>query len=274
MKYDPRTHGRTSAENPIDQALAEAWEIARTMNADCKHGEWVPKRAVYVDTDILPRHGGGLDWDKVKEYAEIARDLPPVKVQKDTFVLFDGHHRLTAAFEPAATTDWIRIEEHDIPLDEMWIKAFEANAHHGIPYTKRDRTDHLERLLKEKPGQTQGWYATQCGLSLRTAGDIIRRVSGPTYQTQDKPEPRSTNVQIAHSEAGPRHNEERAERREVPAPVIRSGLSPSAELWTEWIKKASDAPDEVIEEVRGNKTVASEMVWRIATITEQGGMLK
>lgn len=278
MRYDNRTHGRTSAENPIDQALAEAWEIAKTMNADCKQGEWVPKRSIYIDTDILPRHHAQLDHNKVREYAEVFRQLPPIKVQKDTFVLIAGHHRLHASFEPTATTDLIRIEEMDVAYDQLWIEAFNDNRAHGIPYTKADRIDHLQRLIDAFPQKTIEWYAIEAGVSTNTARKYAHDAQGPRYNTR-QPEVMDSNVQIAHSNpvrvgVAESHNEPRDGIREVPAPVIRSGLSTSAELWTEWIKKASEVPDDVIEEVARNKQVASEMVWRIATITEQGGMLK
>jgi hypothetical protein len=49
--------------------------------------------------------GEAIDLDKAREYAAHFEDLPPITVQKDSFVVIDGRHRLEAA-QIAAGAPW------------------------------------------------------------------------------------------------------------------------------------------------------------------------
>lgn len=170
------TTGRASRDNP---ALADEWAMAAQMNESFPGpGEWVPWKAILVDHAINPREKARLDYDHVREYADVFYDLPPIQVQRDTFVLVDGNHRYRATAETAVSSVAIRILEMDIPDDRLREAAFRANAEHGIQLTTRERAAHLRYLL-EKYGN--GWddpaYAKACGLSVLTVRDHRRKAS-------------------------------------------------------------------------------------------------
>lgn len=168
-KYDPTTNGRTSQQKPGNEALREEWEIAARMNAEHSGpGEWVPRRTVYVDDAISPRRDGNLDHDRVAEYATNFAKLPPILVQKDTFTLIDGKHRLHAAFEAAASTVHILIEEMDIPDSELWIEAYRANKSHGRALTTAERVAFTRKLLKAFPKWSDAKICDEAGVSRMT----------------------------------------------------------------------------------------------------------
>lgn len=175
MKYQTTMHGRTSKDAPATEALREEWRIAAELNEQGGEGEWVPRESVYIREDILPREGEFVDHERVREYATIFRQLPPIVVQKGTFVLIDGRHRHGASFESAASTVCIRITEIDVPDEELREAAFNANRSHGLPYRPKDRIAHLKYLLAKHGDDQEHWrdrdYANECGLSVNAVMD-------------------------------------------------------------------------------------------------------
>lgn len=190
------TTGRASRDNP---ALADEWAMAAQMNESFPGpGEWVPWKAIRVDHTINPREKARLDYERVREYADVFYNLPPVEVQRDTFVLVDGNHRYRATAETAVSSVAIRIQEVDVPDDELREAAFAANAEHGIQLTARERTAHLRYLLaKHADAWDDNAYARACGLSVLTVRDhrrkanISRQHGGVTSQVEPETEPES-----------------------------------------------------------------------------------
>lgn len=187
------TTGRASRDNP---ALADEWAMAAQMNESFPGpGEWVPWKAIKVDHAINPREKARLDYERVREYADVFYNLPPVQVQRDTFTLVDGNHRYRATAETAVSSVAIRIQEVDVPDDELREAAFAANAEHGIQLTARERTAHLRYLLgKHGDGWDDNGYARACGLSVLTVRDhrrkanISRQHGGVSSQPETEPE--------------------------------------------------------------------------------------
>lgn len=91
----------------LDALWAECDKLNRESGESVK-GEFVPSASICVDPTILPRM---CDPETVMQYALTVRDWPPIIVQRDTFVLLDGKHRLEATLE--AKTPYIRIQEGD-----------------------------------------------------------------------------------------------------------------------------------------------------------------
>lgn len=256
MNYSKSTHGRTSQKSPATDALREEWRMAAELNAQGGEGEWVPRDAVYTRADILPRAGDYLDHGKVKEYADVFRQLPPITVQRDTFVLIDGRHRLNAAYESAATSLHIRIVEADVPDAELREAAWQANVGHGVPYRLKDRLEHLKYLLSRKDGRTDGELAAVVGLNRSTVMDNRHRVTG--YQ-RDMGE-------------NSRHNRSSSESGQpvsvMPAPAYRPESQPSKPTardardirrqpdgdpeWEEPARQVEDGPDSIYNDYDGS----------------------
>ena len=89
--------GRRSL-NEGSQGIREEWSMAAQMELQYGGpGMWVPWRAIEIREDILPREQKFPDRETVERYAADFYNLPPITVQRGTFVLIDGRHRLEAA---------------------------------------------------------------------------------------------------------------------------------------------------------------------------------
>lgn len=142
-------HGRASRETG-SEGIRDLWRIAGELNAQKPPGtigEYVPWRCILVKKELLPREHQNADAEE--RYALAFDELPPVLVQKDTFLLIDGYHRLCAA--PKAWSDCVRIVEMDISDAEVWEWAFVENREHGVPLTQAERVKAAKRALKAHP---------------------------------------------------------------------------------------------------------------------------
>lgn len=145
-------HGRPGPGT--SPALLEMWRSARALNETAPgRGEWVPWRAVRVNTAIMPRLAEP-DPAIVERYAEVFDALPPIVVQKDSFVLIDGQHRLAAAAK--ALRDHIRILEVDAADDDLEDLAIEANIAHGLSLTPDERRRAARRMYNRHNPDTGG----------------------------------------------------------------------------------------------------------------------
>ena len=156
--------GAASKDAPPNDALRIAWQTALDADRDkaVQGGRWVPKLAILVDDAISPRTSG-VRAEVVEAYAGILDDLPPLTVERDTFRLIDGWHRLAAAFTAEAATDIVRVVEVDV-VDPREA-AFEANLRHGVPLTLDERVAHMRYLLRAMPDASDGEIARRAGIS-------------------------------------------------------------------------------------------------------------
>ena len=149
------------------------------MNGDAKTfprpagAEWVPTAAVCERQDVYPRGADprGGDLEAVRHYASTFWQLPPIRVQKDTFVVIDGSLRLEAADHVGSLC--ILVVEEDVSNSELVVEAFKANLHHGLPYEEEDRRRGLMELLHiDESGDP--WVSTQIEL-------FAQGVDGPDF---------------------------------------------------------------------------------------------
>lgn len=114
-------------------------------------------KAVVIDLTIQPRVR--LDYEVINEYTELYRAvtgtdddpdiLPPLKVMTVDEVQFltDGFHRHAAAQRAGRTT--LRCVVSAGTRQEAIREAALANVKHGLPYTRQDREQVLDRLLDD-----------------------------------------------------------------------------------------------------------------------------
>lgn len=188
QKYSKRDFGRSSQTDPGSDMLREQWRIAAELNQVAPgEGEWVPREAIFLRHDIMPR-GDYLNYRRVEEYAQIQRQMPPIRVQRDTFVLIDGHHRLSACYDKNYSELCIRIVEEDVPDDELREAAFHANVGHGESFRPRDRAEHLKYLLAKKGDTTSDVeLARVCGMNRHTVAEYREKMYGPKNARPEKP---------------------------------------------------------------------------------------
>ena len=177
--------GRPSADT--SEGMADLWRSAADLNTNLPgNGEWVPWRAIEVRREILPRREQEPDAETVERYTAVIDVLPPLRVQRDTFVLIDGHHRLTAA--PLAMRDHVRIVEVDVADKLLRLEAFKANVGHGRPLTLAERRDMARWLIETYPDGPEGWtdreIAEVCSLHRHTVAAL--RPRGTTAMKDDK----------------------------------------------------------------------------------------
>lgn len=224
--------GRTS--RGWNEHLTERWDAADTMNEsnaamparERLAGEFVPWEAIVVDDAINPR-GGSVDQDTVVRYAEILDELPPILVQKDTFKLIGGKHRLRAASEKG---DFIRIVEADVPDDQLFITALADNAKHGQPLTKAQRIAAMHTLYHLDPSRSTNelarltgcaWVTCDAYVKAQTGGDAPRPVRGKNniVQTRKAAPPKKAPV-AKKPRAASQDDADASERPQVaPTPV-------------------------------------------------------
>ncbi len=151
--------GRTwTAKNPAHSD--ELWARAKRMNVERPgNGEWAPKEAIE-----LPDWQARMVKDEtVRAYADVSEHLPPIRVQRDTFVLIDGRHRYSA--EPS---DCIRIIEDDVSDDDLFVESVRANVGHGLPYTREERQRLIREMLKRYPQWSDGKIGEVAGCHRQT----------------------------------------------------------------------------------------------------------
>jgi predicted XRE-type DNA-binding protein len=84
--------------------------------------------------------GEVLDGDAIERYVEKyenGEELPPLDVQKDTYLLIDGYHRLLA-LEKLGRQE-ARVKVWDVDDKGLLFFAYDRNDTHGIPITKKCR---------------------------------------------------------------------------------------------------------------------------------------
>jgi len=117
---------------------------------------------------------GGSCAEHVCELAAAGVPLPPIVVQRGTYQVVDGMHRLRAAR--------LRGEERlpvcffDGTEQEAFVLAVRANTTHGLPLTLGDRTLATERIIASQPTWSDRAIAMAVGLGARTVGNIRRRM--------------------------------------------------------------------------------------------------
>lgn len=167
MKFDETRHGRASAVEG-SQAIVEAWGKVSALPAG--PGEWVPWMTVWIKDGVSPR---AVNHEVVDRYAESFEDLPPILVQRNTFALIDGRHRLESA--QRASSDFIRIVEEDVDDGALMLRAFEANTAHGLPYTLAERVTGLKAILRAYPTMSATELAKLVGVNYETVTKYRRQ---------------------------------------------------------------------------------------------------
>jgi len=135
---------------------------------------WVPWRTVWIKDGIAPR---GVDRDTVESYTESFFDLPPILVQRGSFALIDGRHRLEAASR-ALAGDSIRVREVDCSDDDLALKAFEANLANGRAYTSAEKKEGLKLMVRSYPHLAAAEIARRVGVHPETAITYKRQFEG------------------------------------------------------------------------------------------------
>lgn len=121
----------------------------------------------------------GENLEHVKLLA-MARNLPPILVQRSTMRVIDGMHRVRAAQFRGETAIPVTFFEGDD--SEVFLRAVDANIKHGLTLSLTDREAAADRILVDYPHWSDRTVAAASGLSRTTVGAIRRRSGGPAQR--------------------------------------------------------------------------------------------
>lgn len=107
----------------------------------------------------------GVDAAHVRRLAQLAADLPPLVVHRDTMRVVDGAHRLAAA--QSRGQQLVPAVYFDGTDDEAFVVGIHLNAIHGKALRARDRTAAVQRILADHPNWSDRWIASVCGVAPR-----------------------------------------------------------------------------------------------------------
>jgi ParB-like chromosome segregation protein Spo0J len=162
------------------------------INDDCLNImgwiEHLPQEYVRVNT-LTPGfylREAGTNHAHVQLLADAASSstLPPILVQRDTYRVIDGMHRLTAAkLLGAETVNAVFIDCTD---EEALVLAIRSNTLHGLPLSKADRIAGAKRILMAHPDWADRAVASVTGTSAKTIAVLRNRSAGEV----DRPDKR------------------------------------------------------------------------------------
>ncbi len=104
---------------------------------------------IIIKMDLYPRFEP--DQRKIQEYSENIDKLPPIIINQDN-VLIDGLHRIKA-HKTAELTQIEVIEEKTSSDNEIYLRAIELNATHGLQLSYKDKQSIARKLYDLKNRQ-------------------------------------------------------------------------------------------------------------------------
>jgi len=131
-----------------------------------KTTDQIPLAEIKQDPSFWPR----TDYDEaaLRRYRECVDRLPPVRVERKSWFLLDGFHRLKVFGEAGRKT--IPVVFEDCPPKEYLLRALELNLH-GAPIPAEQRNAIIVRLSGE--GVTQEAIARASGISQERVSQIL-----------------------------------------------------------------------------------------------------
>jgi ParB-like chromosome segregation protein Spo0J len=137
----------------------------------CSEPQWLPVASL-LPADS-PRQAGE-DLDHARMLSRLDTRLPAIVVHRETMRVIDGMHRLRAV--RLRGSELIQVRFFDGTEQEAFVLAVRANIAHGLPLSYEDRTHASERVIDANPGWSDRAIAAVVGLSVRTVGNIRRRM--------------------------------------------------------------------------------------------------
>jgi ParB-like chromosome segregation protein Spo0J len=142
--------------------------------------EHLPQEPVRVST-VVPGpylREAGTNHAHVQLLADAAGSsaLPPIVVQRSTYRVIDGMHRLAAA--RLRGSDTVNAVLLDCTDEEALVLAIKLNTLHGLPLSKADRISGAKRILMAHPDWADRAVASVTGMSAKTIAVLRNRSSG------------------------------------------------------------------------------------------------
>lgn len=173
----------------------------------------VPLGAIVIDKKLWPREE--LDWERVKEFADLYKSepdvLPPLALvprRNGKYLVVDGWHRIHALVEIKAKAARAEI----LPADtDVYAEATRRSSVSSKPLTRIEKRAAVRRLVKEHPdwkdreiariaGVSHPFVASQRSAFNRTTsaiGDKVKKALTPTGDYRISPTKDSIEKRLA-----------------------------------------------------------------------------
>lgn len=119
----------------------------------------------------------GVNAGHAEALAEMAGELPPVLVHRQTMKVIDGMHRLLAA--RMRGQDKISAQFFDGAEEDAFLLAVSANIKHGLPLSLADRRAAAARIMRQRPDASDRWIAEVAGVAAKTVAAIRKDADQP-----------------------------------------------------------------------------------------------
>ncbi len=165
------------------------------------------------------------------------------KINRQKYILIDGHHRLEA--KKRLKNKKIDIKILDIGDKEVFDKAVEANQEHGVPYTKEEENEVLKTLIES--GKTQQQIANIFHIGQSAIAMRIKRDSMLAKSLGDK-----INISTINEVLNGKKHEEVAN-------IYGVSRSRVTQIWNDWKNEVIEqyesgtSKEEIVEQQRENK---------------------
>lgn len=168
-------HAR-EADRPADLPGLSELSACGVENEDV---HWIPVADLVLSDS--PRTGGE-DSAHTRVLAESDVELPPIIVQRRTYRVVDGMHRVRAA-QIRGERD-IRARFFDGDDESAFALAVRLNVRHGLPLSLADRKKAAARILHEHPAWSNRAIASVAGLSAKTVAALREKSGQPGGQSR------------------------------------------------------------------------------------------
>ncbi|MBO3749441.1 ParB-like nuclease domain-containing protein [Streptosporangiaceae bacterium NEAU-GS5] len=123
----------------------------------------------------------GEDVEHTRTLGEKLAEYPPILVNRRTMQVIDGMHRLRAA--QLIGEESIRVQFVDVNPREAFLMAVKANIEHGLPLSLADREAAATRIIVWYGEWSDRAIAAVVGLAPKTVGEIRRRSTEQSSQS-------------------------------------------------------------------------------------------
>ena len=170
----------TEDELALPPVFARGGSRANDDYLDISRIEHLPQEYVRMDAvapgPYLREAGTNHAHVQLLADASSSSTLPPIIVQRSTYRVIDGMHRLAAAKLNGEET--IKACLIDCTDEEALVLAIKSNTLHGLPLSKADRISGAKRILMAHPDWSDRAVASVTGMSAKTIAVLRNRSSG------------------------------------------------------------------------------------------------
>lgn len=161
----------------LDSTVRRMTKNDNTPGVESTGPAHVPLTALTLTAPLRP-----VNAEHVALLIDVLDQCSPLLVHRDTGRVLDGHHRAAAATargDHSVAVQWVDGDEA-----ELLEVALRANTAHGLPLTRAERRQGVDKLIELRPAWSNRRIAEAAGVSDAT---VRRRRKAPPHGTAGRP---------------------------------------------------------------------------------------